>query len=61
MDAFSCESFDKQSVSAERTDDGALVKVASKLRWNLLPDEPEGDIMQSFVAQIEKDNRRERI
>ena len=55
LDAFSGDSFDKQTVSAERVDDGALIKVASTLRWKLMPDEPSGDFMQSLVNQIEKE------
>ena len=55
MDAFGGDGFDKQTVSAERADDGALIKVASKLRWKLLPKEQKGDIMQSLVGQLEKE------
>ena len=44
LDKFVSDSFDKQSVSAKRTDDGVLIETVSKLRWKVLSDEDEGDL-----------------
>ena len=52
LDKFVSDSFDKQSVSAKRTDDGVLIETVSKLRWKVLSDEDEGDLMQKLESQL---------
>ena len=41
-----------QSVSAERIDSGALIKVACKLRWKVIYSDGESELMQSLQQQF---------
>ena len=52
LDKLVSDSFDKQSVSAKRTDDGVLIETASKLRWKVIPKEGEGDLMQKLESRL---------
>ena len=52
LDKFVSDSFDKQSVSAKRTDDGVLIETVSKLRWKVISGEDEGSIMQKLESQL---------
>ena len=52
LDKFVSDSFDKQSVSAKRTDDGVLIETVAKLRWKVLSDEDEGDLMRKLESQL---------
>jgi len=52
LDKLVSDSFDKQSVSAKRTDDGVLIETASKLRWKVIPKEGEGDLMQKLDSRL---------
>ena len=46
LDVFGDDRFDKDDVSAERTDKGALIKVTSKLRWKTENTDGDGELMR---------------
>ena len=52
LDVFVSDSLDKSSVSAERIDDGVLIKTASKLRWKVVNSEGEGELMQKLDNRL---------
>lgn len=55
LDAFSFDRTDKGTVFAERTDKGALVKVASLLRWKTENADDNGELMR-LLEMKETDN-----